>query len=213
MQDEVEEVNTTDGKLHDVPDATQVTMSDGTEVSFRSNSNKKTQLSYEEGSVTFLFSNGITLSLTVHEVPGLDEYFTYQDNVKRFIMDGIRARIMANLAGAANVADAVQRNIEAIKNNEKPKRGPCTYRGLLSMVELTFATMYKRHPELFSGKQGEVDWENIEDGTVKKDIVNTWRNKSRISKNMIRKHPIFQKIYLEYTTDTEGTPHDSPTLD
>lgn len=187
--------------LANVDTGKTVTMADGTVMSFGKKASKKTFLNVEEGSVCLFLATGETFVLLATEVPGCSEFFTYPKPVKRYILDGIRNKIVVSLnnSDSKSLGTAIE---EAISGVKEGRGRATTVKGIsLTREELAYVMLWNKHPTVFSDTQGTMPWDDLEDSEVIQDIITFWKEKSKKQRGAVKRNPWYMHYYAALALD------------
>lgn len=169
-----------------------VTMADGSVMEFAVKAAKRTALNIDEGTVVFYLSTGQVFLLSATDVPGCSEYHTYPRMVKRFILDGIRTKIVISLnnTDTDNLGETIEDAITTLKEG-RLRSSPAIKDIRLTREEKAYALLWKNHPTVFTEVQGTMVWDDIETAEVKADIISAWKEKSKKQRGAVKRNPWF----------------------
>lgn len=200
-------------QVNENAEAKLVTMADGSTMEFSSRASKKTSINLEEGTVSFFLSTGEIYLINSIEIPGCSEYFSYPMMVKRFILDGIRGRIIGtlnNTVGELSLSEAI---VEAIASVKEGRVRAAAVKGTsLTREERAYAMLWVKHPTVFSEVQGTMSWDDITSTEVKNDIISAWKDKTKKQRGAIKRNPWFMHFFaamsLDLPIDDSATSYD-----
>jgi len=190
MSDEIEvgTVSVADEKVK------EVTMEDGSVLSFALRASKRAFTNADEGSVTFALATGVQHKLNVTEVPYLSDYFTYPEGVRKLIVEGLKAKIVATINNKPDnrVSEAIVNAFESFRTGVVTRM--VSFRKGLKIDELAYGRVVVKYPTLIEikGIDKTMPWDDLTSYEVIKEVKESWANLDKVSRKNIRATPQFK---------------------
>lgn len=166
----------------------EVTMEDGSVLSFSLRANKRAFTDADEGSVTFALATGVQHKLNVTEIPFLSNFYDYPEGVRKLIVEGLKSRIVATINNKPDdrVSAAILNAFESFRTGVTTRL--VTFRKGLTLDELAYAMVVNKYPTLTVVKSEfkTIDWDDLTSHEVIKEVKDAWGNMDKKTRRAIR---------------------------
>lgn len=183
----------------EVKETKTVTMADGSTIEFGVRASKKSNVNLAEGTMTINIVTGEQHTLNVTDVSYLTDYYSYPSQVRRLIMDGIKAKVNSfiNNSGEEDIGKSIAKCFDQFRNGTSATR-LTTFRGKLKKDAAAYAIFvmsYADNPILKGITFSGLNWSNLDDSAVIADVKESWTSLTKKQRNGIRRNAHYMNIY------------------